>query len=49
MKKNNPYITDDEIDLGDLVRILWRKKILTLSISVIFGDYFLRNTLKEKL
>jgi LPS O-antigen subunit length determinant protein (WzzB/FepE family) len=37
MKKNNPYITDDEIDLGDLVRILWREKILILSISIIFG------------
>ena len=37
MKKNNPYITDDEIDLGDLVRILWREKILILSISIICG------------
>jgi LPS O-antigen subunit length determinant protein (WzzB/FepE family) len=37
MKKNNPYITDDEIDLADLVRTLWREKILILSISVICG------------
>jgi|688.fasta_scaffold82374_2 LPS O-antigen subunit length determinant protein (WzzB/FepE family) len=37
MKKNNPYITDDEMDLGDLVRTLWREKILILSISVICG------------
>ena len=37
MKKNNPYITDDEIDLGDLVRTLWREKILILSISIICG------------
>jgi LPS O-antigen subunit length determinant protein (WzzB/FepE family) len=37
MKKNNPYIADDEIDLGDLVRILWREKILILSISIICG------------
>jgi LPS O-antigen subunit length determinant protein (WzzB/FepE family) len=37
MKKNNSYITDYEIDLGDFVRILWREKILILSISVIFG------------
>jgi len=37
MKKNNPYIADDEIDLGDLVRTLWREKILILSISVICG------------
>jgi len=37
MKKNNPYITDDKIDLGDLTRTLWREKILILSISVICG------------
>jgi LPS O-antigen subunit length determinant protein (WzzB/FepE family) len=37
MKKNNLYITDDEIDLGALVRILWREKILILSISIICG------------
>jgi LPS O-antigen subunit length determinant protein (WzzB/FepE family) len=37
MKKNNPYITDDEIDIADLVRTLWREKILILSISIIFG------------
>ena len=37
MKKNNPYITDDEISLADLLRILWREKILILSICVICG------------
>jgi LPS O-antigen subunit length determinant protein (WzzB/FepE family) len=37
MKKNNPYITDDEINLGDLARILWREKILILFISIICG------------
>ena len=37
MKKNNPYITDDEIDLSELIRILWREKILILSISIICG------------
>jgi LPS O-antigen subunit length determinant protein (WzzB/FepE family) len=37
MKKNNPYITDDEIDLADLLRTLWREKILILSISIICG------------
>jgi LPS O-antigen subunit length determinant protein (WzzB/FepE family) len=37
MKKNNPYLADDEIDLGDLVRILWRERILILPISVICG------------
>jgi LPS O-antigen subunit length determinant protein (WzzB/FepE family) len=37
MKKNNLYISDDEIDLGDLLRTLWREKILILSISIICG------------
>jgi len=37
MKKNNPYLTDDEIDLRDLIKSLWREKILILSISIIFG------------
>jgi LPS O-antigen subunit length determinant protein (WzzB/FepE family) len=37
MKKNNPYIADDEIDLGDLIKSLRREKILILSISIICG------------
>ena len=37
MKKNNLYITDDEISLADLIRIFWREKILILSISIICG------------
>jgi LPS O-antigen subunit length determinant protein (WzzB/FepE family) len=37
MKKNNPYLADDEINLGDLVKTLWREKILILSISIICG------------
>jgi len=37
MKKNNIYISDDEIDFGDLLRTLWREKILILSISIICG------------
>jgi len=37
MKKNNSYLVDDEIDLGDLIRSLWREKILILSISIICG------------
>jgi|688.fasta_scaffold340211_2 hypothetical protein len=44
MKKNNPYLADDEIDLGDLLRIFWREKILILSISIIcslFSYYYL--------
>jgi LPS O-antigen subunit length determinant protein (WzzB/FepE family) len=37
MKKSNPYITDDEIDIVDFVRTLWREKILILYISIICG------------
>ena len=37
MKKNNPYLADNEIDLGDLINSLWREKILILSISIICG------------
>ena len=37
MKKNNTYLADDEIDLADLIRTLWREKILILSISIICG------------
>ena len=37
MKKNNTYLIDDEIDLRDLIRKLWKEKILILSISIIFG------------
>jgi len=37
MKKNNSYLVDDVIDLGDLIRTLWREKILILSISIICG------------
>lgn len=37
MKKNNTYLADNEIDLGDLIKSLWREKILILSISIIFS------------
>jgi LPS O-antigen subunit length determinant protein (WzzB/FepE family) len=37
MKKNNAYIIDNEIDFGDLIRALWREKILILTISIICG------------
>ncbi len=37
MKKSNTHLTDDEIDLGDLIRKLWKEKILILFISIIFG------------
>jgi LPS O-antigen subunit length determinant protein (WzzB/FepE family) len=37
MKKNNPYIADDEIDLADLIKSILREKVLILSISIICG------------
>jgi LPS O-antigen subunit length determinant protein (WzzB/FepE family) len=37
MKKNNTYLTDDEIDLNDLIKVLWREKIVILSISIVCG------------
>jgi LPS O-antigen subunit length determinant protein (WzzB/FepE family) len=37
MKKNNPYLANDEIDLGDFIKRLWREKILILSICIICG------------
>ena len=42
MKKNNTYLADDEIDLGNIIKSLWKEKILILSISIICGllSYF---------
>lgn len=37
MKKNNSYLADDEIDLGEIINSLWREKILILSTSIICG------------
>jgi len=37
MKKNNTYLVDDEIDLGNIIKSLWKEKILILSISIICG------------
>jgi LPS O-antigen subunit length determinant protein (WzzB/FepE family) len=37
MKKNNAYLADDEINLEDLIKSLWREKIIILSISIICG------------
>jgi LPS O-antigen subunit length determinant protein (WzzB/FepE family) len=37
MKKNNSHLVDDEIDLGDIIKLLWREKILILFISIICG------------
>ena len=37
MKKNNSHLVDDEIDLGDIIKSLWREKVLILFISIICG------------
>ena len=37
MKKNNTYLADDEIDLGNIIKSLWKEKILILSVSIICG------------
>jgi len=37
MKKNNLYLSDNEIDLGNLIKSIWREKIIVLSISIICG------------
>jgi LPS O-antigen subunit length determinant protein (WzzB/FepE family) len=37
MKKNNIYLADDEINLGRLIKQIYREKILILSISIICG------------
>ena len=37
MKKKNTYLVDDEIDLADFIKSLWRGKILILTISIICG------------
>jgi len=38
MKKNNSYLADNEIALGDFIKSLWRDKILILSIIIICGS-----------
>ena len=37
MKKNNIYLTKNEIDLRDFIKSVWREKILILSISIFCG------------
>ena len=37
MKKNNLYVSDDEIDLSNVTKTLWREKTLILFISIICG------------
>jgi LPS O-antigen subunit length determinant protein (WzzB/FepE family) len=39
MKKNNFYLSDNEIDLSDLIKLMWRDKIIVLSISIICGFF----------
>ena len=36
MKKNNYYLSDNEINLTDLIRVIWKQKILILFITTIF-------------
>ena len=50
MKKNNTYLPDDEIDLGNIIKSLWKEKILILSISVfcgLFGFLFASSQLQK--
>lgn len=37
MNPNNQIIETDEIDLGEIIRKLWKEKLLILSISLIFS------------
>lgn len=37
MKKDNFYLSDNEIDLGNLIKSIWKEKIIVLSISIICG------------
>jgi|688.fasta_scaffold56290_2 hypothetical protein len=37
MKKNNSYLADKELDLGDLIKVLWKEKILIVFVSSISG------------
>lgn len=36
MKKNNIYLSDDEIDIVSIFRVLWKDKILILIVSFLF-------------
>ena len=36
MKKNNYYLSDNEMNLTDLIRVIWKQKILILFITTIF-------------
>ena len=37
MKKDNFYLSDNEINLGNVIKSIWREKIIVLSISIICG------------
>lgn len=37
MKKNNLYSAEYELDVYDFIKLLWKEKILILSISIIFS------------
>ena len=49
MKKNNTYLAVDGVDLGDLLKLLWREKILILLINIICGllGFFYATSLQE--
>jgi LPS O-antigen subunit length determinant protein (WzzB/FepE family) len=36
MKRNSRILQDDEIDLSEIIKTLWKEKILILSISLVF-------------
>jgi LPS O-antigen subunit length determinant protein (WzzB/FepE family) len=36
MKKNNSYLLDDEVDLREILKKLWKEKILVFFISAVF-------------
>jgi LPS O-antigen subunit length determinant protein (WzzB/FepE family) len=49
MKKKDIYLADDEIDLKDLIKSLWREKIIILSVSIICGlTGYLYSTLQQQ-
>ena len=47
MKKNNPYLLDDEVDLREILKKIWKEKILVFFISVAFfnDDFISKNSI----
>lgn len=48
--QNKKFLKDDEIYLGDIIKKLWKKKILIFSISLFFAliGYFVANKLESE-